>query len=316
MTASNTKSASQFSRRTPSRTKRRLALFYSTLRARPEFALGYAVVFFVIAAATFAPLITPYSPITANPAQNLLPPSWAHPMGTDATGMDIFSRVLYAPRVDLTIAIVSTLFSATFGASIGAIIGYYENAGFWPRLACDGILRAADVLQAFPVFIFAIALVAILGQSIVTIIFAISFVNIPTYIRLMRGQAIAVRRMRYVEAAIVAGLPHREIIRRHIIPNSVAPVLAQLSVNIGFAILLTAALSFVGAGVRTPTPEWGSMIAMGFQNVITGQWWPSVFPGLVLAVTVFGFSLIGASIEFLFDPTRHSTLKLKEGSVK
>jgi peptide/nickel transport system permease protein len=294
----------------------KLAFFWATLRAHPEFALGYAIVAVVVAAAVFAPLIAPYSPITADPGRNLLPPSWAHPMGTDATGMDIFSRVIYAPRVDITIALISTFISALVGATIGALVGYYENAGFWPGLACDAVMRVADVLQAFPVFIFAIALVAILGQSVLTIIFAITFVNVPTYIRLLRGQAISVRRMRYVEAAIVAGLPDREIIRRHVIPNSMAPVLAQLSVNIGFAILLIAALSFVGAGVRAPTPEWGSMIAMGFQNVITGQWWPSVFPGLALAVTVFGFSLIGASVEFLFDPARRATLSVKKGGAK
>jgi peptide/nickel transport system permease protein len=164
------------------------------------------------------------------------------------------------------------------------------------------------VLQAFPVFVFAIAVVAVLGQSLYSVVIAVAFVNTPIYLRLMRSQVLSVRRMRYVEAAYVAGVSDTKILMRHVIPNSLAPVLAQLSVNIGWAILLTAGLSFIGAGVEAPTPEWGSMIAMGYQNIITGHWWPSIFPGLALALTVFGFALIGSSIEILADPARRRTL--------
>jgi peptide/nickel transport system permease protein len=272
-----------------------IGYFLAVLRGHLQFALGYAIVVVVVVIGLLAPWLAPYSPVTADPSRYLLPPSWAHPMGTDATGTDILSRVMFAPRIDLTIAVLGTLVSATIGTFLGA-------------LACDAIVRASDVLQAFPVFVFAIALVAIFGQSMHSTIAAIAFVNIPIYLRLMRSQVMAVRGMRYVEAAIVCGVGDLTIIRRHVIPNAMAPVLAQLSVNIGFAISLTAALSFVGAGVRAPTPEWGSMIAMGFQNVTTGQWWPSVFPGLALALTVFGFALVGASIEFLADPDRRATI--------
>jgi peptide/nickel transport system permease protein len=165
-------------------------------------------------------------------------------------------------------------------------------------------MRAADVMQAFPVFVFAIALVASLGQSIQTVVLAIAFVNIPIYLRLMRSQVMAIRETRYVEASLVAGFSDMRTILRHVLPNAMGPALAQLSVNVGWSILLTAGLSFVGAGVRAPTPEWGSMIAVGFQNVVTGEWWPSVFPGLALAVTVFGFSLVGSSVETLADPVK------------
>ena len=143
-------------------------------------------------------------------------------------------------------------------------------------------MRSADVLQAFPVFVFAIALVAVFGQSVKSIILAIAFVNTPIYLRLMRIQVLSISKLRYVEAAYVAGASDVAILRRHVIPNAIAPLLAQLSVNIGWSVLLTAGLSFVGAGVVAPTPEWGSMIAMGFQNIVTGQWWPSVFPGIAL----------------------------------
>jgi peptide/nickel transport system permease protein len=132
----------------------------------------------------------------------------------------------------------------------------------------------------------------------------------------MRSQVMNIRRMRYVEAAYVSGMPDSYIIRRHVVPNAIAPVLAQLSVNIGWSILLTAGLSFVGAGVRAPTPEWGSMIATGFPNIMTGQWWPSLFPGLALAVTVYGFGIIGASIEFMADPRRRRTLANAGGPIR
>jgi peptide/nickel transport system permease protein len=286
-----------------------VVFFVYVLRRRPMFAVGYAIVLVVVLLAIFAPWITPYSPITANPADYLQSPRLSHPFGTDATGMDIFSRTIYAPRIDLTIAILGTLVSAFIGVLVGAWTGYFQSTDGIRNIASATVMRAADVLQAFPVFVFAIAVVAVLGQSIHAVILAIAFVNIPIYLRLMRSLVLTIRRMRYVEAAFIAGMPDLVIIRRHIIPNAIAPVLSQLSVNVGWSILLTAGLSFVGAGVRAPTPEWGSMIATGFQNVMTGQWWPSVLPGLALAVTVFGFALIGSSIEFLADPKSRRALE-------
>jgi peptide/nickel transport system permease protein len=287
---------------------RRLRFFAAVLRRRPTFAVGYAIVTAVVVTALLAPWIVPYGPMEADPTVYLLPPGPGHLLGTDGTGMDIFSRVLYAPRVDLAIAGIGTLVSASLGSCIGAIVGYYEGQRSWRRGLSTSVMRAADVLQAFPVFVFAIALVAVFGQSVRSIIIAIAFVNAPIYLRLMRTQVLSIRRLRYVEAAYVAGASDVSILARHVIPNAMAPVLAQLSVNIGWAVLLTAGLSFVGAGVVAPTPEWGSMIAMGFQNVVTGQWWPSVFPGIALGITVFGFALVGASIEVLADPVRRRIL--------
>jgi len=275
---------------------------------RPRFAAGYLIVVAIILLAFLAPVIAPYSPTEADSASFLQPPSAAHLFGTDNVGMDIFSRSIYAPRIDLTIAILGTLLSALIGGSIGAVVGFYSSGRGIRVWLSFAVMRAADVLQAFPVFVFAIALVASLGQSIQTVVLAIAFVNAPIYLRLMRLQVLSIRSMRYVEASQVNGLSDMQTILRHIIPNAMAPVLAQLSVNIGWGILLTSALSFVGAGVRAPTPEWGSMIAMGFQNVVTGQWWPSMFPGAMLAITVFGFSLVGASIEVLADPSKRRQL--------
>jgi peptide/nickel transport system permease protein len=276
--------------------------------ARPRFVVGYVIVFAMIALGTFAPLIAPYSPIEADSTRFLEPPGWDHPFGTDAVGMDIFSRTIYAPRIDLTIAVAGTLISAVLGSLIGALAGYHGTGRGLRSWLSYAVMRAADVIQAFPVFVLAIALVASLGQSPKTVIIAIAFVNAPIYLRLMRSQVLSIRGMRFVEAASVAGLSNTYIILRHVIPNSMGPVLAQLSVNIGWAVLLTAGLSFIGAGVRAPTPEWGSMIAMGFQSVVTGQWWPSLFPGLALALAVFGFALVGASVEVLADPVKRRKL--------
>jgi peptide/nickel transport system permease protein len=288
--------------------RRRLSFFLAVLRRRPDFALGYIIVGLIFFVAIFAPLIAPFDPIRADPSVYLRPPGWPHLMGTDATGMDIFSRLIYAPRIDLTIALAGTFSSAIIGVALGAAAGYYETVRGWGSFSSGFVMRAADVLQAFPVFVFAIAVVAVMGQSIQSLVIAIAFVNAPIYLRLMRAQTLSVRRLRYVEAAYVAGVSDVTILARHVIPNAMAPVLAQLTVNIGWAVLLTAALSFIGAGVEAPTPEWGSMIAMGFQSIVTGHWWPSIFPGLALAVTVFAFALIGSSVEVLSDPARRRAL--------
>lgn len=286
----------------------RLAFFLALLRARPSYALGYIIVGVVVLLAVLAPWVAPFDPVRASPADFLKPPGWPHLMGTDATGMDIFSRVIHAPRIDLAIALAGTLISAVVGSALGAAAGYYQTQRGVGAFASGFVMRAADVLQAFPVFVFAIAVVAVLGQSLQSIVIAVAFVNTPIYLRLMRSQVLAIRRMRYVEAAYIAGVSDLQILTRHVVTNAMAPILAQLSVNIGWAILLTAALSFIGAGVEAPTPEWGSMIAMGYQSIITGHWWPSIFPGLALALTVFGFALIGSSVEVLADPARRRAL--------
>ncbi len=284
--------------------RRRLAVFLAVLRWKPIFALGYAIVLGVTLCAIFAPWLAPFDPVTANPEVYLLPPGLTHWFGTDNTGMDIFSRILYAPRTDLTIAVLGTALSAAIGIPLGAVVGYYERRSPVRSAFSICVMRAADVLQAFPVFVFAIALVAVFSQGILSVVIAIAFVNIPIYLRLMRSQVMAIRTMRYVDAAFVSGASDFAILSRHIMPNAIGAAMAQLSINIGWSVLLTAGLSFVGAGVVAPTPEWGSMIATGFQNVTTGQWWPSVVPGIALGITVFGFALVGSSLEVLTDPAQ------------
>ena len=240
--------------------------------------------------AVFGPLIAPYPPMEASPGQQLLAPSRAHWFGTDDVGMDVFSRVIAAPRIDLGIALSATVLALVIGTAIGGIAGYFRT--WWS----ETIMRISDLIQSFPVFILAMVLVTITGQEIWIVVVVIAFVNVPLYVRLIRAELLSLRERTFVEAAIVLGVPPLRIIRRHLIPNVLGIIINQASITMGVAMLLTAGLSFVGAGVRVPTPEWGLMIATGASSIVTGQWWPSVFPGIALSLSVFGFALFGDGV--------------------
>jgi peptide/nickel transport system permease protein len=268
------------------------------VRTRPSILLGAAIVGAALILAAIGPLIAPFNPRTAFPGQQLKPPGLIHLMGTDENGMDVFSRVIAAPRTDLTIAILGTAGAIAAGITLGLIAGYYR--GFVSEL----VMRLSDIVQSFPVFILAMALVVMTGHDITDVIYVVAVVNCPIYVRLVRGQVLFLRERPFVEAARAVGGQDSWIIRQHILPNAIGPVMANASVTIGWAILLTAGLSFIGAGVRVPTPEWGSMIAIGAQNIYTDQWWPSVFPGVALAVTVLGFAVLGEALVDLTDRTR------------
>jgi peptide/nickel transport system permease protein len=260
--------------------------------------VGAAIVAVAILLAIVGPLIAPFDPRAAIPGNQLQPPSLRHLMGTDANGMDIFSRVIASPRTDLTIAILGTLGAIVVGVPLGLIAGYYR--GFLSEL----LMRVSDIVQSFPVFLLGMALVVVTGQEIKNVVYVVAIINCPIYVRLVRGQVLFLRERPFVEAARALGVRDRWLIREHIFPNAIGPVVANASITIGWAILLTAGLSFIGAGVRVPTPEWGSMIAVGAKNVYTGEWWPSVFPGLALAFTVLGFALLGEAMVRATDPTR------------
>jgi peptide/nickel transport system permease protein len=268
--------------------------------------LAIFVVLVAIFLALFGSLIAPYSPTIPNPAVALQAPSFAHPFGTDESGFDIFSQSLAAPRTDLGIALGGTAIALLLGAPLGIIAGY--NAGRLSVLSAGGetMMRVADIIQSFPVFILALGLVAVRGPSALNVIVAIAFVNFPIYLRLFRSETLSLRERAFVDAARASGLSDLRIARRHIFPNALGPASVQVSVSVGFAILLTAGLSFIGAGVRPPTPELGSMVSAGSTNIVTGQWWPSVFPGLVIGVIVLAFAVTGDALGVLLDPTRRS----------
>lgn len=257
----------------------------------------------ILVLAAFGPKIAPQPTVTADPANKLLAPSLEHFLGTDQNGMDVFSRIIAAPRMDVVIALAATLISAVVGASLGAIVGYLEGdqkrSKAW---FSEAVLRVLDVVQAFPVFIFAMVLVAIRGPSMTNIIVAAAFVNMPVFLRLVRGEILSLRSRPFAEAARAIGCTDMRIAFRHMLPNSIPPVMVQVSVTVGFTILLTAGLSFVGAGIAPPTPELGNMISTGATFMITGQWWPSLFPGIALGLIVFTFGVVGETIGRLLLP--------------
>jgi peptide/nickel transport system permease protein len=278
--------------------------FIAFARRRPGVLFGLGIVALTIFLALFGPLVAPYHPEHAIPGAGLLPPSAAHSMGTDVSGMDIFSRVISAPRIDLTIALSATIIAFAGGVFLGVISGFYAGSRGIGRVASEAIMRGADIVQAFPVFIFALALVGLRGPGTENVIASLAFLNIPYFLRVTRGAVFQVRERPFVEAARCAGNTERGVAFAHVMPNALGPALANISPGIGFAILLTAGLSFVGAGVPKPTPEWGSMISIGAPNMMTGQWWTALFPGLALAVTTLGYALVGDGIQDFMDPTK------------
>ena len=276
----------------------------STLRQLPLWQLVFLALFVLIILLTvIGPDLAPYSTINASPTDRLIPPSAAHWLGTDDNGIDILSRLLAAPRTDVVIAVIATAISVLLGSPLGVVIALLESRRRRGSTAAAEIaMRLLEVIQAFPVFVFAMVLVAVFGGTKVNIIAAIAFVNMPVFVRLVRSDVLSLVQRPFAEAARAVGNSEWRIGFRHILPNAIPTILVQLSVTIGFAILLTAGLSFVGAGVKPPTPELGSMIASGAKFLIIGQWWPAVFPGIALGLIVFSFGVFGEVMTKFMEP--------------
>lgn len=264
---------------------------------RPAAMLGISLLALQIISLIFAPVLATYSPTEADPLASLLPPSWDHFLGTDVSGMDIFSRILYATRINLLISISAVAVAFAIGVPIGLLIGYYK--GIVSSLA----MRVFDFLQSFPVFVLGMALVSVMGQEIWNVAIVLAILFIPMFARLIRAEVLSLRERPFISAARCAGANDFSIMFKHILPNALTPAIVQISISIGMAILLTAGLSFVGAGVRMPTPEWGLMVSSGAQQMILGIWWVSLFPGLAIVISVLCFALLGDLAKDLFDPT-------------
>ena len=275
-----------------------------TLRGLPKWQLVVLAIFFgVIFLTVFGPWLAPFPTETADPARRLLPPGGAHPFGTDENGIDILSRVLAAPRTDVVIGVVATAISVFVGSPLGVLVALYESRGGAGATAFAEIfMRLLEVIQSFPVFVFAMVLVAVFGGSVTNIIIAIAFVNTPVFVRIVRSEVLSLVQRPFAEAAKATGNREIRIGFRHVLPNALPTVIVQVSVTVGFAILLTAGLSFVGAGVRPPTPELGAMIASGAKYLEIGQWWPALFPGLALGLTVFSFGIFGEILTLVMEP--------------
>lgn len=262
--------------------------------------VGAIIVMLFALMAVFAPVLAPNSPTKVFPDHILQSPSAMFPFGTDINGMDILSRVIYGARIDLTIAGAAVVISLAIGLVLGLVSGY---VGGWFDLL---LLRTMDVLQAIPVLILALAVVAASGQSLTIVILVIAFVDIPIYTRLVRAQTLSIRESAYVESARAVGNPPVRLLAKHIFPNAFPPVIIQTSVRFAWAVKITAGLAFVGVGIQVPQPEWGAMIRVGAGQIISGVWWPSVFPGLAILLFAFGLNLLADGLQDYLDPENRS----------
>tara|TARA_R110001606_G_scaffold161900_1_gene305847 strand:+ start:10451 stop:11317 length:867 start_codon:yes stop_codon:yes gene_type:complete len=244
------------------------------------------------------PYWVPYDPLESNTAIALQGPSSKHFFGTDHLGRDVFSRVIVATRLDLGIALAAVSISFFIGTFLGALAGYY--GGWYERL----IGRLADIVLAFPLFVLAMGIVAVMGNSLINVIYATAIINIPFYIRIARAEVSLQRDRQYVQAALLSGNSHFRTLLFHILPNCLPNLIVQISINMGWAILNAAGLSFIGLGVRPPVAEWGILVAEGADYIISGQWWLVLFPGVVLMLAVFTFNLVGDTLRDLADPQK------------
>ncbi|MGF1574554.1 MAG: ABC transporter permease [Cyanophyceae cyanobacterium] len=257
---------------------------------------AFALFFLLVLFALFGGIIAPYNPLASNASIALSPPSWGHWFGTDQLGRDVLSRVMVATRLDLGIAMAAVLLSFGLGSAMGVSAGYY--GGWWDRI----VSRIIDTIMAFPLFILAMGLVAALGNTVENIIYATAIINLPLYARVIRSEVLVRRKAGYVEAARLSGNRDWRIMAFHLFPNVLPVMMVHISLNMGWAILNAAGLSFIGLGVRPPTAEWGIMVAEGATYIISGEWWMAMFPGLVLMIAVFCFNLLGDGLRDLIDP--------------
>ena len=250
--------------------------------------------------ALVGPWIVPYDPLASDSGAALQPPSAAHWFGTDALGRDIFSRTIVATRLDMGIAVAAVSLSFVIGIALGLVAGYH--GGWWDA----GVTRLADTIMAFPLFVLAMGIVAALGNTVGNIVLATAIINLPFYIRVARAETNVRRSAGFIEAARLSGNGDWRILTRHLFPNILPPAMVQVSLNMGWAILNAAGLSFIGLGVRPPTPEWGILVAEGAQFIVSGEWWVSFFPGAVLMLAVFSFNLLGDALRDIFDPRKRT----------
>ncbi len=274
------------------RGRQRLA---TRILANPLSAIGAAIVCLAVIAALFAPQIAPFDPIQMTPQDRLLPPSALHWLGTDDNGRDILSRIIFGARYSLIAAFGILILAAVTGTIIGLAAGLF---GGWLD---EFLMRITDMFLAFPALVLAMALTAALGPSLFNAVMATALVWWPWYARLVRGQALQLKQEAYVEAAVIAGASRLRIAFHHILRNCLTPLIVQLSLDMGYAILTLAGLSFVGLGAQPPTPEWGSMISVG-RDYFLDNWWMVTFPGLAIFLTVMAFNLLGDGMQEVLSP--------------
>jgi peptide/nickel transport system permease protein len=266
----------------------------------PVTGLSFALFAVIALCALFGPYIVPFDPLASDTSATLQSPSLRHLFGTDLLGRDIFSRVVAATRLDFIIAVASVGLVFVMGGFAGIASGYF--GGWTDRI----VGRVSDTIMAFPLFVLAMGIVAALGNTVTNIVIATAIINFPLYVRVARAEANVRRDAGFVQAARLSGNGELRILLAQILPNIMPIMMVQVSLTMGYAILNAAGLSFIGLGVKPPTPEWGIMVAEGATNIISGEWWVAFFPGLALMVAVFCFNLLGDGLRDIVDPQRRT----------
>lgn len=270
------------------------------LVSNPVTLFAFSLLLLFVLMAILGPALVPYDPLATDTANAMMPPSFEHWFGTDQLGRDVFSRVVVATRLDLTISVAAVLLSFVAGSTLGAVAGYF---GGW----IDRIVgRVLDTIMAFPLFVLAMGIVAAAGNTIENVVYATAVINLPFYARMARAETNVRRNAGFVLAARLGGNSALRTLAVHIFPNCLPPMMVQASLNLGWAILNAAGLSFIGLGVQPPTPEWGIMVAEGANYIVSGEWWLAMFPGFALMLAVFTFNLLGDGMRDLVDPQRRT----------
>lgn len=270
------------------------------MASNPVTMLAFSLFALIAVVALLGPWLAPYDPMASSPDKALQPPSASHWFGTDQLGRDVLSRVIVATRLDLAISLSAVAMSFVVGSALGAVAGF---RGGWP----DRVLgRMLDTIMAFPLFVLAMGIVAAAGNSVQNVVIATAIINLPFYARVARAEVMVRRDLAWVQAARLAGNPPARILFGRILPNALPPMMVQISLNMGWAILNAAGLSFIGLGVQAPTAEWGIMVAEGAGYIVSGEWWLAMFPGLALMLAVFTFNLLGDGLRDLVDPQRRT----------
>jgi ABC-type dipeptide/oligopeptide/nickel transport system permease subunit len=258
--------------------------------------VGAALVAIEVLLAVLAPALAPYPPNAQNFMRVLQPPGPAHWLGTDDLGRDILSRLLFGARISLQVGMVAVLLAVAVGLPLGLVVGYVGG-----RLD-EVVMRVVDGLMSLPPLVLALTITAVLGSGIQNAMLAIAVVSMPTYARLMRGQVLSVRENDYIRAIVASGAATPRILFRHVLPNSIQPIVVQGSLGVGFAIITESSLSFIGLGARPPTATWGSMVQVGFQYLETAPWFV-LAPALMIFVAVLGFNVLGDGLRDALDPS-------------
>lgn len=274
------------------------------LLKHPVGRIGLVIVIILVIMALFGPVLSPYDPNAIDFTNRFSPPTLAHPFGTDDFGRDTFSRILYGARISLMVGVIAVGIAGSVGTFLGMVSGYTSR-----RWLDETIMRGMDILFAFPAILLAIAILAALGKGVANAMVAIGLVYIPIFARIARSSVLSIRNEEYVKAARALGTPNHVIVPRHILPNSMAPLIVEVSLSLAFAILAEAALSFFGLGTPPPEPSWGRMLSEGrayFQQSV----WMAIFPGLAIMLSVMGFNFLGDGLRDALDPKMKQMLEL------